>query len=116
MKVIGEILNLFARRRPKPGRIHIPLSPEERQWFKATLNHATFQRVLDNVYARRPSLAAPETGCVQPNALAANNRLHQLQGWELFEAALIIEAEEPKVKKPQVTETYPDAGTRIGDE
>jgi hypothetical protein len=41
--------------------------------------------------------------------LIANNRLHELRGWEMFQGALFMQAEEkvPRVTKTLI-ETYPN--------
>lgn len=116
MKIIGELLSVLRRPRAFPIKGYKPLDDAEREWLKSTIQHPIFQRVLDNVYAKKPPTNAPKTGCFQPDQLSANNRLHQIQGWEMYEAALFSQAEPiNQVKQQHIPETYPDAGNRIGD-
>lgn len=120
MKKLGELtvnlLTYFKRPRAFPVRQIVPLTAPERKRFREIIQEPVFQRVIENAYAKKPSVAAQNTGCTNPSELAANNRLHQLQGWEMLEAAIFAQAEEPIVKKTQyIEETYPDAGTRIGE-
>lgn len=79
-----------------------------------------FKRVIDNAYTKKPTTAISDNsgmlGVTQIKPEHALNRLHQLQGWEMLEAAIFIQAEEPiKKQRKQVEETYPDAGTTIGE-
>lgn len=116
MNILGDLFSVFRRPHAFPLTGYKHLDSKQREWLKNVIEHPTFRRVIDNVYARKPSLDAPNTGCTRPDALSANNRLHQLQGWEMYEAALFVQAEPiNNVKQQHIPETYPDAGTRIGE-
>lgn len=118
MTKIGELMaNVFTFKRPRafPLKHYVPLSPEERKRFREIIADPVFQRVLDNAYSKTPKINPEGTGCSPtgktPDLQIANNRLHQLQGWYMLEAALFGQAEEPiTIKQKTIEETYPDAG------
>ena len=43
-------------------------------------------------------------------AQTANDRLHEIRGWEMFEHALFLQAESPKLRAERATESFPDQG------
>lgn len=91
----------------------VPLSLDERKRLKEIIADPVFERAIELAHNRKPSVYAPYTGSIagcEPNALAANNRLHQIQGWEMFEAAFYGQLEEIVYNNKQLEETYPDAG------
>lgn len=79
------------------------------------IEHPTFKQIVNNVYCRKPTTAPKGTGVFATDNIVASNRLHQLQGWEMYEGALFMQAEVPIKPKQQIEENYPDAGTRIGE-
>lgn len=116
---IMEFFTYFKRPRVFPVRVFTPLSEEERKRFREILADPVFNRVIDNAYSKMPSVNAPGTGSPtnrEPCATAGNNRLHQLQGWYMLEAAIFSQAEQPILRnREQVKENYPDAGNTIDD-
>jgi hypothetical protein len=73
------------------------------------ISDPVFQKVIRNAHSKKPKTAPEGTGVAGKEncQLIANNRLHQLQGWEMFEAALFAQAEEvvPRVHTT-LKETY----------
>lgn len=117
---IMEFFTYFKRPKTFPVKAYVPLSEEERKRFQEILADPVFVRVIDNAYCKIPSVNAPGTGAPatrEPCIAAGNNRLHQIQGWYMFEAAIFSQAEQPILRnREQVKENYPDAGnTIVGD-
>ncbi len=108
-------LSQKAERPPKISRI-IPLVLEERARLIALLNDPIMQKALANAALVKPPSSFAGSG-VQVSAvpsaelamLMANNRLHQIQGWETFETALFAQTLDPKSPRAQVEENYPDS-------
>lgn len=80
---------------------------EERVALAALLNNTAFQKAWNNAMLCRPSLY-PEGLNTALGGTVASNRLHELRGWELFKAALIRQAQDPKLDRRTPEETYPD--------
>ena len=72
-----------------------PLTLEERTKFRDFISSPLGRKVVRNAFAKRPSVVVKgqTTGPLEQPAQATNNRLFQIQGWELFEAALFGQAE-----------------------
>ncbi len=80
-----------------PIYTYTPLNLEERKALRSILLSDVFKKALQNAFAKKPSVHVQGTGVfkLDPNSsVLANNRLHQIQGWEMFEAALFMQAEE----------------------
>lgn len=87
-----------------------PLNYEERVHLSKLLSDPIFVMAWKNAELGKPPFftaskeeAYYEQSCAQ--------RLHQLQGWELFKAALLKQVDDPKPKPERLTESFPDSGT-----
>ncbi len=85
------------------------LSPEEKGELRAFFNGALWRKVLANARTARPSLFPAGLDTPMGPQLALN-RLNQLQGWKLLEAALSQPILPPVTPRKTLVETYPDAG------
>lgn len=92
----------------------VPLSHEDRTALRAMYESKAFKRAWANVKFGKPSAFPSELNGAL-GAIIANNRLHEIRGWELLEAALIRELNEPKPIIPRAQETWPDSGLDIVD-
>lgn len=101
---------LYQRPAAFPIYVYSDLTEEERQWFRQTYAHPTFQKILRNTWARKPESHPHGTGVIHidhNSQIVANNRLHQLQGWEMHEAAFFGQMELRLKPKPVIIkETY----------
>lgn len=100
--------------RPKKPVAKIALELSHRARLIELLNDPVMQAALANVLLQKPGVffggsatEAHKAGDVGMATLLANNRLHQIQGWELFEAALFAQANDPRPPRAPVNETYP---------
>lgn len=98
-------------------RIAAQLNLEERTHLAALLNDPVMQRALGNCARCKPGVfiaaAGPDVAAhksAELATLAANNRLHEIRGWELFEAALYRQLEDPKPRREPTAENYPESG------
>lgn len=111
---------------PKPVRIAlpepsdilkrpiVPLVYEQRIRLQEIFNDPVFVQAWANTNLCKPS--AIPAGLEGPLGVQiGNNRLHQIQGWELFRAALMRQAEEVIPTKPKPVDNFPDAGTIEAD-
>jgi len=93
-----------------PPTAEEPLTEVERQRFRQMIADPVFQKVIRNAWRYRPPttpLGTGESVRDQNALLIANNRLHQLQGWEMFEAAVFSQTEvKIKLNKKTPEETY----------
>lgn len=67
------------------------LTDPQRQELRAIFQNPVFKLALQNAHLKKPSCALPESIHVLPQV--SNNRIHQIQGWEMFEAALFMQTE-----------------------
>lgn len=88
-----------------------PLVYEERIRLQQILNDPVFQKAWQNAQACRPSVVPLGLDTALGQQIG-NNRLHQIQGWDMFRAALLRQILEPAPAKPKLSDNYPDAGTR----
>jgi hypothetical protein len=93
-----------------PVYTYVPLDIKEREKLRGIISDPVFQKAIRNAHAKKPSVNPTGTG-ISANPQCeqiANNRLHQLQGWEMLEAAIFAQAEEaaPRTFVP-LKETYP---------
>jgi hypothetical protein len=80
----------------------VVLTLEDRTALRAMFASAPFRKALHNARLSRPPLTAPGLDSAL-GGIVANNRLHQMQGWAMFEAALgrmIEDAKPPLAKAP----------------
>lgn len=90
-------------------QVEIPLTLEERTALRAALTSAYFKKALHNARLSAPSVFTG--GLNGPlGATIANNRLHEIRGWQAFEAAIGRQVADPKLKPKVAEENYPDAG------
>lgn len=87
----------------------IKLTLEERNHLSEILRDPIFTKAWNNAKWEKPS--AFVSG--QPNPLStpmglqvASNRLHEIRGWELFEAAITRQIKDPPIAKGQVVENW----------
>ncbi len=88
-----------------------PLQLEERERLTAIFADPVFRKAWRNTQLCRPSVV-PAGLDTALGAQIGNNRLHQMQGWEMFRTAFLRQAEERRVATPIPQANYPDAGTR----
>ncbi len=72
-----------------------PLNIEERKQLRTFMATPLYAKMIRNAYCKKPS--SFNIGSGQWNEHSAQisiNRIHQIQGWELFEAAFLGQAEE----------------------
>ncbi len=84
-------------------------SPEERGELRRMLGSDLFKKALANARLHKPALFANGLDTALGPQIG-NNRLHQLQGWTLFEAALIKQTVTPLDRPKQALDSYPDEG------
>jgi len=93
-----------------PVYTYMPLDLKEREKLRGIISDPVFQKVIRNAHSKKPGVNPSGTGVAPTERceLIANNRLHQLQGWEMLEAAIFAQAEEtvPRAFVP-LKETYP---------
>jgi hypothetical protein len=97
-----------------PIYIAAPLTLEERSELRKIIISPLFQKVIANAHTRKPSVVPKGTGTLGSEYCEqiATNRLHQLQGWEMFEAALFSQAETSvPAQRSNVQEKYNDETT-----
>lgn len=85
----------------------IPLSVEERNELRGIFNNPVYKKAFTNARLRKPSAFGGETDGALGGAVSAK-KLHLIQGWELFEAALFIQTLDPKPPRQVIEETFPD--------
>lgn len=83
----------------------ISLSLTERQQLRGFFASDLWKKVWHNAQLGAPSVIAP--GLDGPLAgTIASNRLHQMQGWELFKAALASQIEERVLRPGRPPDNY----------
>lgn len=96
-----------------------PLSLDERVALRAIFKNPVFVRAWKNAQCLRPScLIAAESADMTLNGPhgreIANNRLHEMRGWEMATAALLKQCNDPVLRAPVSTETYSDRAAVVG--
>lgn len=87
----------------------IPLSHDERVELRGIFNNPVYRKAFSNARLMKPSaFAGSESLNGALGGQIANNRLHQIQGWEAFEAALYLQTLDPKPKPEPLKENYAD--------
>lgn len=98
----------------RSAKAHPALVLKERERLREILNDPIFVKAIERAANYKPGAFCAGIGSQinDPAAsqLIANNRLHEIRGWELFERALYLQAEDPKPQKTKLEETYPDTG------
>ena len=91
----------------------VALEYKDRQRLAEILDDPVFVQAWRNLHHHRPSpFPMGLNGAL--GATIANNRLHELRGWMMFEAALIAQARDPIMVPPLLKETYPDSAVPGG--
>lgn len=90
----------------------IPLTLEQRVELRAVFKSDAFKRIWSNAKSLAPG---PMTGDLNTalGGIIANNRLHEMRGWQMFEAALIKQLGDPVLRAPRPQETFPDSALEI---
>ncbi len=88
----------------------VPLSLEERQAFRVALKSPAFQKALRNIRIQKPSAFTPDLNTALGSTIS-NNRLHEIRGWEMFEAALGKQGLDPVITPAKPKEKYVDEST-----
>lgn len=90
----------------------VPFTLEEREQLKIIFSNPLFVRAWNNARWSKPS-AFPHGSQAVPMPLASplglqigNNLLHEIRGWELFEAALLSSIKDPPPKRAPISEKY----------
>lgn len=93
--------------------VFTPLLMEERDRLNEIFRDPAFVKAWRNLRVLKPGvfIASPAVLSGPTGPQLANNRLHEIRGWEMFVAALLNQGKEPVVKRKAVLEEYPDAGT-----
>lgn len=79
-----------------------PLTLLERQELREFMATPLYRKLVKNAYCKKPSsYLGPLANWNEHSAQVSINRLHQIQGWEMFEAALFSQAEE-KVERSKI--------------
>lgn len=85
---------------------------EERDELTKIFANPVFVKAWRNLRAVKPGVFISQSALASPaGPQMANNRFHEIRGWEMFAAALLKQAKEPEVKRTPAKEEYPDAGT-----
>lgn len=92
------------------NRSVLRLSFEQRVRLRQIFEDPVFVQAWQNAQACRPSVI-PQGLDTALGLQIGNNRLHQIQGWELFRTALIRESMDPLPTPPRARDDFPDSGT-----
>lgn len=88
------------------------LTLEDRIALRAQFASSAFKKALHNARLQKPGAFTP--GLNGPlGATIANNKLHEIRGWEMFEAALAVQIADPALPKAKIVDDYPDAGLPV---
>lgn len=88
----------------------VPLGVEQRVALRAILNNPVFVAAWQNAEMAKPSCFVDRLND-EGGERVGNNKLHQIQGWEMHKAALLRQLDEPRQPKKPVQENFPDSGT-----
>lgn len=92
----------------------LPLTFEQRIELKTLFDKPVFRQAWNNAQAKKPSIV-PRGLDTDLGPQIGNNRLHQIQGWELFRAALLQQLDAPRPIPPRPQDNFPDSGTIESD-
>jgi len=93
-----------------------PLTLEERTALRTFFASTAFRRAYHNIKLQEPSCLPPGDLSGPAGGAIANNRLHQQQGWKMFEAALLRQCSDPIPPREQPQEKWSEAGMEIVSE
>jgi len=88
--------------------VEVPLTIEERTELKEIFEKPVFRKAFSNARMRKPNAFPPGLSTALGDKIAAV-QLCRIQGWELFEAALFLQTQDPKQRPIQAEETFPDS-------
>ena len=94
-----EIEDTITREEP------VALTLEDRTALRAFFASAPFKKALHNARLKQPSVFTAGLDTML-GATISNNRLHEIRGWKLFEAALGTQVEDPKLKPVAAPDDY----------
>lgn len=87
----------------------VPFTLEERQELRSLFSQPVFAKAWHNAKLAKPSAFVagnPSPLNTALGAMVGNNRLHEIRGWELFEAAILRQVNDPSPPKSVVQENY----------
>lgn len=85
----------------------VVLTLEERTALRAMFSTPAFKKALHNARLGKPSEFVGDVLLNGPlGAHIGNNRLHEMRGWKMFEAALGRQVEDPKPRPTPVPDDY----------
>lgn len=91
-----------------PSRpVFVPLTLEERTELRRIYASATYRKAFTNARTMKPSAFGGDTDGALGGAVSAK-KLHLIQGWELFEAAMLLQTADPRPPRTALEEGYPD--------
>lgn len=101
---------------PQPPQDVLPprtyeLSPEERATLRIFLESMVWRKCLSNARTAKPGTFVEAKG--KFSAQIRNDQLCRIQGWELFENAIMLQMFTPPMKRPMTPDNYPDSGRLI---
>lgn len=83
----------------------VALTLEDRTAVRAFLVGSAFRKVLHNARLKMPSAFTVGLDTALGSVIA-NNRLHEIRGWKMFEAAIGSQVEDPKAPAPKAPDDY----------
>lgn len=88
------------------------LTPREREELRTFFSGDAWRKTIALARQHAPSPFIPELGHqkVKIRKFAAVAQLFRIQGWKMFEAALVKETKSPEERRPAIRDDYPDAG------
>ena len=89
------------------------LEYKDRLHLAKLFNDPVFVTAWKNAHAMRPSLFTDNLNS-ELGSVIATNRLHELRGWSMFEAALLKQARDPVRLRSVLRENYPDSAVPGG--
>jgi hypothetical protein len=88
------------------------LTFEERNTLSSILSNPVFVKAWRNAQLHKPSAFIPSVILnAEFGPQSGTHRLHEIRGWEMFQAALVKQIEEPKPKQEKPMENFPNEGT-----
>ncbi len=90
----------------------VPLTLDERVRLRAIFKEPAFVKAWKNAKTFAPGPNPSGLNAELGDRIAVN-RLHEMRGWVMFEAAILRQVEDPPLKAVKVVENYPDSGVNI---
>ena len=91
--------------------VEAPLSVEERTELKKIFDAPLFRKAFSNARLRKPTAFITGLFTAQAGQIASV-QISRIQGWEMFEAALFLQTQDPKQKREPIEETFPDSAAK----